>query len=510
MVSRRKASIKNASTALVSQVLKMFGQFAVQTIFIKTLGATYLGANGLFNNLITFLSFAELGIGMAFSYELYKPLAENDKETISAIMNLYKKVYNSIGLIVLAAGLILSFFIPSLTNSDSNLPNIRIYFILYLLSTVVSYFFTYNRSLIVADQEGYIDSQNQLIFSLLRYGLQIFFLLVFNSYYGYLIVQIVTNLLSNLAITHYAHKRYTFLNEYKTKKADKEIIGDIKKNVVGTIASKIGSIAVNGTDNILISKFIGLAVVGIYSNYSLVLTGIGSILGQVFSAVIASFGNLGATESDNKEKQLDLFDQFVFYNAFLSLFIGLTLFAIFPSFIRVWLGSKYELSKMTLIFIIVNYVIAQFRPALYLVNAYGLFWGYRVKSIVEALVNFSLSFVLVKYTSMGINGVLLGTIIGNIVVNSWWDPLILFSGAYKTSIKGFYIKYWLYLLLFAALLFVENSVMNLIGYRATGILSFVVFSAIVSFANLVILLLIFSRTSGEKKMFEMIRTFVKR
>lgn len=510
MVSRRRASIKNASTALVSQVIKMFGQFAVQTVFVKTLGATYLGANGLFNNLITFLSFAELGIGMAFSYELYKPLAENNKETISAIMNLYKKVYNSIGLIILVAGLILSFFVPSLTNSDSNLPNIRIYFILYLLSTVVSYFFTYNRSLVVADQEGYIDSQNQLVFSLLRYGLQVFFLLAFNSYYGYLIVQIVTNLLSNLAITHYAHKHYTFLNEYKTQKADKDVIGDIQKNVIGTIASKIGSVVVNGTDNILISKFIGLAVVGIYSNYSLVLTGIASILGQVFNAVIASFGNLGATERDNREKQLDLFDQFVFYNVFFSFFIGLTLFAIFPSFISVWLGAKYELSKMTLIFIIINFVLAQFRPALYLVNAYGLFWGYRVKSVVEALVNFGLSFILVKYTSMGINGVLLGTIIGNIVINSWWDPLILFSGAYKTSIKGFYLKYWLYLATFAALLFAEDSMINLIGFKAAGIFSFIIFSAIVSLINLIILLLIFSRTSGEKKMFKMIRSFSKR
>lgn len=510
MVSRKQASIKNASTAFTTQLIKMIGQFVVQTIFVRTLGAQYLGANGLFNNLITFLSFAELGIGSAFSYALYKPLAVSDKKTIASIMNLYKKVYNAIGVIILVAGLGLSYFVPSLTNADSNLPNIRIYFILYLLSTVVSYFFTYNRSLLIANQEGYADSQNQLIFSLFRYAVQIACLVFFNSYYGYLIVQILSNFLSNVAITYLTHKRYPFLKETAKTEVDHQILQDIKKNVVGTVSSKIGSVVVTGTDNILISKFIGLTVVGLYSNYSLVLTGFSSIMNQAFTAVIASFGNLGATEGDNREKQVDLFDQFVFYNAFSTFFIALTLYAVFPAFINIWLGPKYQLSELTLLFIIVNFVLAQFRPALYLVGAYGLFWGYRIKSLVEALVNFSLSFILVRYTSMGIDGVLLGTIVGNILVNSWWDPLILFSGAYKTSMKRFYFKYWIYLAIFALLLAVEKFAFSALNFPVSNVFLLLVFGILVAVINLIILLVLFCKTSGEKNMFIMLKRIARK
>lgn len=506
MASRKEASIKNASTAFIAQIIKMLGQFVVQTVFVRTLGAQFLGANGLFNNLITFLSFAELGIGSAFSYALYKPLATNDKKTISAIMELYKKVYNVIGVIILIAGLFLSYFVPSLTNSNSNLPNIRIYFILYLLSTVVSYFFTYNRSLLIANQEGYIDSQNQLIFSLLKYIFQVIFLLFFNSYYGYLIVQILSNLLSNFAITYLAHKRYPYIKQSTKLEVDNQILTDIKKNVVGTVSSKIGAVVVTGTDNILISKFIGLTVVGLYSNYSLVLSGVSTILNQAFTAVVASFGNLGATEGDNRDKQIDLFDQFVFYNAISTFFVALTLYCVFPSFINVWLGPKYQLSQTTLIFIVINFVLSQFRPALYLVSAYGLFWGYRVKSIVEAIVNFGLSFILVKYTSMGIDGVLLGTIVGNILVNSWWDPLILFSGAYRISIKHFYIKYWSYLIFFTLLLAIEDFVVKFFNISTNNILSLILFAVVVAIINLIVLLIAFSRTSGEKNMYSMLRT----
>ena len=201
MISRKKATVKNAITAFFSQIIKLLGQFLVQSIFIRTLGAKYLGANGLFNNILTFLAFAELGIGVSFSFSLYKPLAEDDEETISAIMTLFRKIYNVIGVVILVLGLIVTIFVPNLVKANSSIEHIRYYFVLYLLSTVVSYFFTYNRSLLIADQLGYIDSQNQLVFSIIKYIFQIFFLLNFDSYTGYLVVLILTNLLSNVAIT---------------------------------------------------------------------------------------------------------------------------------------------------------------------------------------------------------------------------------------------------------------------------------------------------------------------
>ncbi|WP_338217641.1 lipopolysaccharide biosynthesis protein [Lacticaseibacillus salsurivasis] len=498
MISRRKASIRNASAAFSTQLVMMIGQFAVQTVFVHTLGAKYLGANGLFNNLITFLSFAELGIGSAFSYALYKPLAEKDEDAVAGIMALFRKVYNAIGLIILAAGLILSLFVPWFIQGGTSFPHVRFYFILYLLSTVVSYFFTYNRSLLIADQKSYVDSLNQFVFSVGRYIFQIIFLLLFNSYVGYLVVMILSNFLSNLAITIRSHKRYPYLKTAKQEQVDPVVLSEIKHNVVGTISSKVGAIVVSGTDNILISKFLGLTLVGLYSNYALIMTSITRLLTQVFSSVIASFGNLGVTEKDNTQKQLDMFDQFTYYNAISVFFIGLVSFAFFPPFIRLWLGDHYQLPESTLFFIVINFVLGQFRPALNMVNAYGLFWGYRIKSIVEAVTNFFLSLALVYFTKMGIDGVLLGTIIGNLLVNSWWDPLILFQGAYHVSMRRFYAKYWVYLLTFGGLLMAEHLLLNLIGYVPSGLFAVVGFGITVCLVVVLALLAVFAKTKGQR------------
>ncbi|MBP5810102.1 lipopolysaccharide biosynthesis protein [Lactiplantibacillus argentoratensis] len=508
MVSRKKASMQNASAALAAQIIKLLGQFVVQTIFVRTLGTRYLGANGLFTNLITFLSFAELGIGAAFSFALYAPIAKKDNKTISAVINLYRKVYNFIGLFILVFGVLVSFFVPMLVKSTNSVPHLRIYFILYLLSSVVSYFFTYNRSLLIANQEGYIDSINQLVFSIVRYVFQIFFLVLFNSYVGFLIVQVLSNFLSNLAITRLTRKKYPFLLDDTKSLPGAELIGELKRNVIGTIASKVGSVVVNGTDNILISKYIGLSVVGLYSNYSLIVAGFTAILNQVFTSIIASFGNLGVMEKDNVKKQVNLFEQFVFFNAFITIFLGIVLFGFFQPFVSIWLGKNYLLGTTTLAYIVINFVLAQFRPALFLVNAYGLFWGYRYKSIVEALTNFGLSFILVKYTNMGIDGVLLGTIIGNILVNSWWDPLILFSGAYHQGIGKFYKKYWLYLLMFLGLLGGENYILNIFHnsiISINGIIGLLIYGTLLSIVTLALLLLLLVGTAGEKSMFKMIK-----
>lgn len=496
MVSRRKASVRNAFTAMMAQTVKLFGQFVVQTVFVRVLGTEYLGANGLFTNLITFLSFAELGIGFAFSYALYRPLAEGNKREISVVMSLYRRVYNTIGIVILVLGLVVSLFVPSLVNSNSNVAHIQIYFILFLLSSVVSYFFTYNRSLLIADQLGYIDSINQLIFSLVKFVVQFFLILTFHSYVGYLVTQILTNLVSNIAITRLANKRYPFLDEHIQELPERNVVSKLKRNVIGTISSKVGSVVVNGTDNILISKYVGLSVVGLYSNYSLIVAGITAVLSQALNSVIASFGNLGVMEKKNIDKQIRMFNQFVFFNAFSTFFISLVLFAVFQPFIGIWLGEHYRLSELTLMLIIVNFALAQFRPALYLINAYGLFWGYRIKSIVEAVVNFGLSFALVKYTGLGINGVLAGTIVGNILVNSWWDPLILFSGAFHRGISKFYLKYWLYLATFMSLLAVEYKFTA--AYSPSGLVAFLGFAVLISVVILSVLLCAFAFTDGER------------
>lgn len=454
----------NAGVSLVTQLTKLLLQFLIQTAFVRTLGVEYLGANGLFTNVLLFLSFAELGIGSSFSFILYKPIIDKNFDEINAIMTLFKRVYNFIGLVILILGSVITYFIPFLTNSDSSVEDIRLLFFLYLLSSVVSYFFTYYRTMFIANQQSYVDSLNQLIFLIIKSILQLVALIVFKSYVIFLVAQIITNVLSNLSITIKAKKKFEYLQLGTTKKIKSATKKKLMENVVGSISSKIGAVVVNGTDNILISKFVGLANVGFYSNYAIVVTGLTSLMTQVINGITASLGHLNITEQDNTEERLSVFNTYTVVTAAVVAFMGTMMQWMFEPFIRLWLGHTYLLPDFVVEVIVVNFVFAQFRPAQQMIAAYGLFWGYRYKSIVEALVNLVGSLLLVNFTQLGIAGVLLGTIIGNVVVNSWWDVRILFTGAFPGIRWIKYVaQYWVTVLNILFILIINKVTMILIG-----------------------------------------------
>lgn len=454
----------NAGVSLVTQLTKLLLQFLIQTAFVRTLGVEYLGANGLFTNVLLFLSFAELGIGSSFSFILYKPIIDKNFDEINAIMTLFKRVYNFIGLVILILGSVITYFIPFLTNSDSSVEDIRLLFFLYLLSSVVSYFFTYYRTMFIANQQSYVDSLNQLIFLIIKSILQLVALIVFKSYVIFLVAQIITNVLSNLSITIKAKKKFTYLQLGTTKKIKAATKKKLMENVVGSISSKIGAVVVNGTDNILISKFVGLANVGFYSNYAIVVTGLTSLMTQVINGITASLGHLNITQQDNTEERLSVFNTYTVVTAAVVAFMGNMMQWMFEPFIRLWLGHTYLLPDFVVEVIVVNFVFAQFRPAQQMIAAYGLFWGYRYKSIVEALVNLVGSLLLVNFTQLGIAGVLLGTIIGNVIVNSWWDVRILFTGAFPGIRWIKYVaQYWVTVLNILLILIINKVTMILIG-----------------------------------------------
>ncbi|MCW0926701.1 hypothetical protein [Weissella sp. LMG 11983] len=208
--SRKKNSILNSSLGLLTQGVMMVCQFIMQTVFIKTLGAEYLGLNGLFTNVLQFLALAELGIGGAITFSLYNPIANNDTPLIRSIMKLYKKVYTYIGLFILGGGIIISFFLNAFI-SGSTIQNMQMLFLLFLLNSAVSYFFAYRRTLLIADQRAYVDSMNQAIFKVIQVMLQTVFLVATHNYVFYLIIQIVVTVSSNFSIYAKTQKLYPFL-----------------------------------------------------------------------------------------------------------------------------------------------------------------------------------------------------------------------------------------------------------------------------------------------------------
>ncbi len=443
----------NSSVSTLAQVVNLILNFISRTFFIKILGEQYLGLNGLFVNLLNILAFSELGIGSAITFALYQPLADNNISQIKALMRLYKKCFHVIAIILFIGGIIMMPFLPNMIAGKTNVGNIFIAFALYLTNSVLSYLWSYKRSIFVASQLGYINTLNQMFYNTLMQIVQILFLLFIPSYYIYLLIQIFFTLISNFQISRLADKRFAYLIEKDIDKVNPSIISYLKKNIIGMISSKIGGVVVFGTDNIIISAFIGLAAVGKYSNYTLILNGVNSLLNQVVNAITPSIGNFKIEKS--KVEQLNLFYLFTQLNAYIVFVISIMLILLFPGFIQYWLGSKFELSGLLTMIIVLGFFVNGLRNSnLNFMNAYGTFWEMRYKSLWEAGTNLALSLVLIKFTHLGIGAVVLGTIGANLIINAWWEPYIVL----KKGIKSDEVRYaWLYLalLIFGSILIIS-------------------------------------------------------
>ncbi|WP_293949038.1 oligosaccharide flippase family protein [uncultured Weissella sp.] len=451
--SRVQAAVLNSVVASGGQIVNLVLSFVVRTVFIRILGEQFLGLNGLFSNILNILSFSELGIGAAITFSLYKPIAENNLVQIRALMRLYSKIYRLIGIGMLLLGAMLTPFLPVLISGDtSKLGNIYIAFVLYLMNSAFGYFMSYKRSLFMATQEGYINALNLLIFQALGQLAQIAMLLLYSNYLVYLVIQLVFTILSNVWISLMANRRYKEFLKKPTDKVDHATILYLKKNVVGMISAKLGGVVVFGTDNIILSSMVGLTAVGIYANYTMIINGINSIFTQGLSAVTATLGNFGAT--NKKSDNLEVFFKFNLITLFLAATAAFVFTLFSTPFIKFWLGSfKYVVSKQTLYLIALGFFVSLLRqPVINYTNALGLYWEQRFKPLFEAGVNLIVSLVLVRYFNMSISGVLIGTLASNLLINAWWEPLILFKHGFDSTIQKFLIIYLSELVMVAGIL----------------------------------------------------------
>ncbi|MBJ7670816.1 lipopolysaccharide biosynthesis protein [Weissella confusa] len=439
--SRTKAVIVNSSFAVIAQFLNLFLSFIVRTLLIKLLGSEVNGLNGLFSNIVNILSFAELGIGSAISYSLYKPLAEGDRVQVAAIMALFKRVYNGVAAFIALVGILLSFFVQVFIHgSTGSVGNVQVAFLLFIANVVFSYMMSYKRTLLIANQQGYVDSLNRMIFTFGSQTLQIIGLLILPDYYIFLIIQALSTIVSNLPIIGRVNREFPYLSEMKNNSVKSETVLYLKKNVAGMLSFKVGNIVIVGTDNIILSSFLGLHAVGMYANYTLIITGLVSLLNSVVNAITSSIGNLANGGNPVKERQVFL--QFNMVNALLSFAVALGLIILFPFFISAWLGKYFVLSNFITLIIVINFFVGQLRNGLinYL-NAYGLYWQQRYKSVIEATMNLVVSLILVMFTPLGIAGVLLGTLSSYLLVDFIWEPRIVVKHAIKLNIIAFYIYY---------------------------------------------------------------------
>ena len=438
MKSRSSSSIKNFSVALIGQIIGIVISFIARLFFIRILGKEYLGLNGLFTNILTVLSLTELGVGTAITYSLYKPLAEKDINKCKMLMQLYKKIYIVIGFVILIIGVSITPLLPYLIKDMPDIKNINLIYFLFVLNTSVSYFFSYKRNLIIADQNRYIATVYRYGFYALLNISQIIYLLIRKDYIGFLVLQVITTLLENICISIQANKMYPYLKDKDKIQLEEKTKKEIIKNTKAMMMHKIGGVVVTSTDNILLSSFVSISSVGIYSNYYLIINALNLVFGQVYNSLSASIGNLCAVSK--KDKQYDIFKKINFLTFWIYSFAAVCLLVLFNSFIEIWLGNEYLFSIDVVCILVINfYITGMRRTSITFKEATGLFEKDKYKAIFEAIINLAASIILAKY--FGVFGVFLGTFISSIATCLWVEPYVLFKYGFERRVSEYFKDY---------------------------------------------------------------------
>ena len=402
--SRLKNSALNFASGFFGRVLTILLNFIVRTIFIYCLNEAYLSINGLYSNILTVLSLAELGFGSAMVYRMYAPVAVKDYQKAAALLHFYKKIYAVIGAVIFGLGLCVIPFMDYIIKDKPDISGLTLYYIFFLINTTISYWFaSYKASVLYANQKEYIKTNVQNTMAILQSGLQIVLLLLFRKYLLYLLVQLAGNIFINLYVANLVDKRYPEIKEYRDSRLSSEERMQIRKDTEALVLSRFGHVALNGTDNIIISAVVGVLWVGRLSNYTLICDSVTSVLCQITAAITGSLGNFFATE--DKHAGYALFRKVEFLNFWLYGFSFIALATLLDPFIQIWAGERFVLGLPISIAIAINFFVAGYMNTLWVFRStIGLFKQGKFRPILVAILNIVLSIFLGKL--WGVFGVL--------------------------------------------------------------------------------------------------------
>jgi O-antigen/teichoic acid export membrane protein len=407
---RSDSTIKNSVWGIVYHIIYVILGFVGRWIFIRILDVEYYGLNGLFSSIITMLSIADLGIGFSMSHNLYKPLAEHDEEFISKLMNLFKKIYVKIGIGVMLFGMAFTPFLRFFIHSDFSLNFIQMIFIIFIFENASTYFFSYNVTLLIADQKNYISTIFETLINVAQLTFRIIVLIITKDYIFYLVSGIAVRITGNLIRYFWVEKRYPYLKKYIDEELSVETRAKVFYDAKNIMVYKVSSASIGAVDNILIATLKnGVATVGYYSSYQMIINVVNGLAGQFINSYQASLGNLYVLEG--REKTYNIFKKSNFIAFWVAAFCLCSLFALVHDFISLWLGERFIINNFTIEIIIINLGLTiLFDPLSKIVNAVGTFKKDKFYALLECSVNLVLSVILLKL--YGIIGIFIGTTIG--------------------------------------------------------------------------------------------------
>lgn len=474
--SRTKNSTINIVTGTLGQILSILLKFVCRTVFIHTLGTAYLGINGLFSDILSMLSLAELGFDTAISFRLYKPIAERDDRKIREYIIFFRDVYRVIGICIFILGLLLipflHYFIADYDTLEGLGINAAFIFVLFLIQNVSTYlFFAYRSITFKVNQKQYMLDIAGYFITIASTVSQIAVLLLFKNFVVFIITTIVFVILQNLIYAILATKRFPLYFKGPKGCLSKDEKRDLFKDCSALFVYKINNVVIKATDNLVLSSFIGLVVVGLYSNYVMIYAGFSGILHVMFRAVKASMGNLFVT--DDVKKKYYFFEVMNYVTFLLYGTAAICLAVESNEFIECWIGSKYILPQPVPILIGIELLFTGIKLNLSQIrHVSGVFRQMWYRPILGSLINVTSSIIFVQL--WGVSGVIAGTLLAAVFAHFLVDPVVINKYSFKNvfPVSRYYLKNIRFALLLCVIFFidyyickslvVENIVLSLI------------------------------------------------
>ncbi|WP_099330932.1 lipopolysaccharide biosynthesis protein [Priestia aryabhattai] len=456
---RTTNSIKNITIVIITQIIMTLLGFISRKVFLDSLGTEYLGINGLLTNVLAMLALVESGIGTSIVYSLYKPLAENDKSKIIALIQLYKKAYAALAVIILILSIILYPLLGNLMKGSESVPYLTLAYFIFVAKNVVAYLNAHRLALINADQKGYVLAGIDFGFQVFTTIARIIVLILTQNYILYLLIELAVCIVQNIYSGSVVEKRYTYIKTKEKYLIDQEEKGTLIKNIKAMFLHNIGSYCVFGTDNILIASFVSVVTVGLYSNYTMIIGQLSSLVTPIIAGIGASVGNLIATEKG--EKQYSIFRVSYLVNAWIYSLCVIFLYNLLEPFINWWLGTGYLLNDLTFILILVNFYLTGLRSSIGMFKSKaGIFVQDKYVPLIEAGINLGASLILVKY--LGIAGIFLGTTISSLATVFWNVPRLVYKHVFNMPVWSYFRNYLFYAMLTIASCVIVTYICNLL------------------------------------------------
>lgn len=440
-MSRVNHAVKNMKFSMFFYLIFLVLQFVSRKLFLDNLGDEFMGLSDTLRSFLSFLNLAELGIGAAVGFSLYKPIFNKEYDRINELIALFGHLYKKIGLFVISAGVILSLFFPLIFNTlEASLVVVYYTYYTFLFGMCINFFFNYHVILLQADQKDYIITSNSQSINLIKIVLQIVVVFYFQSVYGWITLELMYYLVNSYILRKKVKQIYPWLsiNQKTTNsilKTNPEIITKVKQ----ISFHKLGAFVTGGTDQILIFVFISIETVAFFGNYQLVFSRLLQLVNTAFAGTAAGIGNLVAENDKNNINKV--FWEMMALRFYIGGVATIVLFFVTEPFISVWLGEKYILSKYVLLLFLLNMFIMQIRiPVDHFKDAYGLYqdvWA----PVVQSLINLGMSILLLHYFDLA--GILMGTTIAFSIVILMWRPYFLYKHGFQATLwaywKGFLV-----------------------------------------------------------------------